>query len=399
MAKTRHHLSMERVRPVKTRIFVTFIVLLVSVPSASAQSPFDKSTLAWALPWDADWVTAVTFVGNDRVVAGNNLGQIVMWEIPQNTSDPAPRPRRRFDGHTNSITRLLASPDGRWLISSSNDHTIRFWDLQAVGAEKGSIVLNARAIAEAKEKKKKGPSPIDASVELVEPTKAFTGHRDWVVAMSLSQDGQTLASGDEKGEVILWDVATGGERKRWQLKGWVWALALTPGADAVAISERIPLVFDSGRYATMKVWTSNGQVKLDLEKIVAKQVIASARYSPDGKSLALGRGGEADGLSGKVTILDAESGKIRKELTPGHLNGLTDLAFHPEGKWLASSGRDTTVRLWDVETGKLLKELGQARGGQFKDWIHALAFSPDANWLAAADMAGQVHIYRLAPGS
>src|SRR5262249_24222960 len=154
------------------------------------------------------------------------------------------------------------------------------------------------------------------------------------------------------------------ERKRWKLKGWVWALALAPEADALAISERIPLVFDSGRYAAMKIWSPSGELKLDLDKTITKQVYASARYSPDGKTLALGRGGEADGLSGKVTLLDAETGKIRKELTPGHLNGLTDLAFHPEGNWLASSGRDTMVRLWDVETGKLLKELGQGRGGQ-----------------------------------
>ena len=98
-----------------------------------------------------------------------------------------------------------------------------------------------------------------------------------------------------------------------------------------------------------------------------------------------------------MTLLDAATGKVRKELTPGHLNGLTDIAFHPEGKWLASAGRDTTVRLWDVESGKLLKELGQPRGGQFKDWIHAVAFSADGRHLAAADMAGQVHVYTLDP--
>jgi WD40 repeat protein len=376
-------------------VSVVCLAMVVTGPSV-AQGPFEKAALAWTLPWDADWVTAVTFVGDRRVVAGNNLGQIAMWELPENASDPAPKPMRRFDGHTNVITRLLCSPDGRWLISSSNDHTIRFWDMDAAAAKKGTIVLNARAIAEAAEKKKKAPpAPLEAPVELLEASKVWTGHRDWVVAMSLSRDGQTLASGDEKGEVIIWDVAAGAERKRWKVKGWVWALALAPDAEALAVSERIPLVFDSGRYSAMKIWSPLGEMKIDLSKTVEKQMTSSARYSPDGKTLALGRGGEADGLSGKVTLLDAETGKVRKELTPGHLNGLTDMAFHPEEKWLASAGRDTQVRIWDIESGKLLKELGQSRGGQSKDWIHAVAFSPNGHWLAAADMAGMVHVYRI----
>src|SRR5262245_43861722 len=143
-------------KPIVKALMPLAFVLVLFTPVA-AQSPFDKSALAWTLPWDADWVTAVTFVGNQRVIAGNNLGQIAMWEIPENASDPAPKPMRRFDGHTNAITRLLASPDGRWLISSSNDHTIRFWDLEAEAPKKGTIVLNARAIAEATEKKKKSP--------------------------------------------------------------------------------------------------------------------------------------------------------------------------------------------------------------------------------------------------
>ena len=62
----------------------------------------------------------------------------------------------------------------------------------------------------------------------------------------------------------------------------------------------------------------------------------------------------------------------------------------------STCGRDTVVRLWEPESGKLLKELGTPRGGQFKDWIHAVAFSPDNRYLAAADMAGQVQIYSLA---
>src|SRR5215204_6080724 len=92
----------------------------------------DKAALAWTLTWDADWVTAVSFIGNSRrVAAGNNLGQIVMWELPEKPGGEAPKPIRKLDGHTNVISRLTCTADGKSLISSSYDHTIRIWDPQS----------------------------------------------------------------------------------------------------------------------------------------------------------------------------------------------------------------------------------------------------------------------------
>ena len=123
--------------------------------------------------------------------------------------------------------------------------------------------------------------------------------------------------------------------------------------------------------------------------------MAAAAYSADGKWLAVCRGGEAGGLTGKVTLLDPATGKKLRETSPGHLDGATDLAFHPDGKHIFSSGRDTLVKIWRLEDGKLVRDLGQGRGGQFKDWICAISISPDGRWLAAADMAGQVQIYSL----
>ncbi len=374
------------------------VCLLASAGAAGAQSPgFDKAKLAWTLPWDADWVTAVTFLGPQRIAAGNNLGQILVWDLPAEPAAPAPMPSRRLDGHSNTINRLLATPDARLLISASNDHTIRYWDLQAPARRSDTIMLNARAREEASTRKRPVPKASEAKVEVGEAVQVLEGHKEWVLGLALSPDGQTLLSGDDKGEVIVWDRPTGKERRRWQVKGWAWALALSPDASAALVSERVPLVFDSGRHAGLKVWeVTTGKVQRDLGKDFDKQFIAAAAYSPDGKVLAVGRGGEIDGTNGKVTLLDAETGKKLRELTPGHLNGLTDLAFAPDGKHLFSAGRDTTVRVWRVEDGKLLKELGQGRGGQFKDWICAIAVSADGQWLAAADMAGQVQVWALA---
>ena len=216
------------------------------------------------------------------------------------------------------------------------------------------------------------------------------------MGLAQSKDGKVLLSGDDAGQVILWDQPAGKEVRRWQVKGWVYALALAPDGKRAAVSERVPLVFDSGRHAGIRLWdVTTGKPLHDLGATFKGMHLSAAAWSPDGKLLALGRGGEVDGPNGKVFLVDPASGKKLRELTPGHLYGATDLAFHPAGKHLASAGRDTVVRLWD-SGGKLVKELGKPRGGQFKDWIHALSFSADGRWLAAADMAGAVQVWSLA---
>jgi WD40 repeat protein len=94
-------------------------------------------------------------------------------------------------------------------------------------------------------------------------------------------------------------------------------------------------------------------------------------------------------------LLDLATGKKIRETSPGHLDGGTDLAFHPDGKHIFSAGRDTLVKVWQLEDGKHIRDIGKGRGGQFKDWICAISISPNGQWLAAADMAGQVQIWGL----
>src|SRR5262249_19680599 len=206
-----------------------------------------------------------------------------------------------------------------------------------------------------------------------------------------------LLSGDDAGQVLVWDQPAGKELRRWQVKGWAYAVAVSPDNKQAVVSERVPLVFDSGRHAGVRLWDlAAGQPQRDLAGEFKGMYLSAAAYAPDGKLLALGRGGEVDGPNGKVFLIDPATGKKVRELTPGHQYGVTDLAFHPDGKHLASSGRDTVVRLWDTATGKLVKELGKPRGGQFKDWIHAVSFTADGRWLAAADMAGAVQVWSFA---
>ena len=376
---------------------------------------FEKATLLWSLPWDADWISAVSFVGAKHIAAGNNLGEILLWELPEKP-DPAPEPtdktkssssekserpiysaplpNRQFTGHSNVINRLLCA-ENRWLISASNDHTLRYWDLQAAPGATAKLVLNARTIEDISRNKssgRKSPTPLEAEVRTQPAAKTIQG-KEWIVGLSMSHDQSTLITGDDAGQVALLNRAGGTEKKRWQVKGWAYAVAISPDLKQALVSERYPLVFDSGRHTAVKLWdAAGGTVQHDLSKEFKDMQIAAAAYSGDGKTLAIGRGGEGDG---KIFLLDPVTGKKQRELAPIHQYGVTDLCFHPDGKHLASTGRDTVVRLWNVADGKLVKELGKPRGGQFKDWFHAISFSPDGTRLAAADMAGFVHIWQF----
>jgi WD40 repeat protein len=360
---------------------------------------FDKTTLGFTLPWDADWVTAVSFVGTSRrVAAGNNRGEILLWDLPEKAGSAPPKPVRKLEGHGNVISRLSAIAGGKWLISASYDHSIRIWDMQAPAQKSAEVVLNARAIADAQQRKtgQKAPPPNVARVEVQTAAQVVGFHKEWVSNFSISKDEKLILSGDDAGEAVLWNLPDRQEIRRWKVTSWVQALALSPDAKQALISERRPLVFDAGKHAGVKLWdVDKGAVFKDLSADFKGMYIAAAAYSPDGKLVAFGRGGEAPGLTGKIWIYNPADGKKLNELAPGHQDGLTNMAFHPDGQHLISCGRDTLIRIWDTSSGKIVKDLGKPRGGQSKDWICAVAIAADGKRIAGGDMAGAVQVWDL----
>ena len=106
---------------------------------ADAFNP-DKVTLTWTLPWEEEWVTAVTFLGSNRVAAGNNLGRILVWDLPEKPGGTPPNPVRRLDGHTNAITKLVATPDGREVWSTDiNNRAVHVFDVAVAATEPREI--------------------------------------------------------------------------------------------------------------------------------------------------------------------------------------------------------------------------------------------------------------------
>lgn len=96
-----------------------------------------------------------------------------------------------------------------------------------------------------------------------------------------------------------------------------------------------------------------------------------AVFSPDGTLIASG------GMDNSVKLWEAVTGREVRSLH-GHANEVTLLAFSPDGRRLASGSQDS-VKIWEVESGRLLRGFGNRIG------VRGLAFSPDGSRLAAGD--------------
>jgi len=247
-----------------------------------------------------------------------------------------------FNGNSHSVLSTAISPDGKTIVSNSND-TIKLWSL----ATKQEIC-------------------------------ALNGHSDRVNVVAISPNGQFLASGSEDKTIKLWNLATGREIRT--LAGHsnsIHALAFSPDSKILA---------DGSDDNTIKLWNlTTGQQIRTLRG--HSSWVRSIAFSPDGKTLVSGS------FDRTIKVWDLVTGRqIRTRVE--HSGKVTSVAISPNGKIFASVGLDRIIKLWNLATGEQILTLAG-----HSDQVTSIAFSPDGQTLASSSFDRTIKLWNLATGN
>ncbi len=158
------------------------------------------------------------------------------------------------------------------------------------------------------------------------------------------------------------------------------AAANGPRAESLELKPGDPL---STRALTAKPTPIKGVGSWTLETRRHRSYMSVMAASPDGSQLATG------GIDGTIRIWDLETGKLDKALV-GHNSYVYGLGWSPDGKTIASGGSfDVSAKLWDVKTGRTLRTF---KG--HPDWVGQCAWSPQGDrFVAVGGSSGSLWLW------
>jgi WD40 repeat protein len=257
---------------------------------------------------------------------------------------------RVLKGHDQAVLGLVFSPDGRFLVTASDDATARLWNV----AGRDGITLQDGA--------------------------------GRITGMAYHPDGQSMATSDYDGYARIWDLRSGAAKP-------VVVLPKGPNsANAVAFSPDGRTLATALDDRPVELWDlrATDVAARPTELSSPERGMLALDWSPDGRYLA-GSSQDADDPSIWIWDLQAGAPSASPRLLQGHTKPAAALAWSPDGHTLASASYDHSILLWDMrDPGKQPKPLvGHA------DAAVAVAWSPDGQTLASASWDGTALLWDL----
>jgi WD40 repeat protein len=256
------------------------------------------------------------------------------------------------------------------------------------------------------------------------PIHTLTGHSDWVRALAISSDGETLVSGSFDKTIKLWQLSTGqlthtcsehskgvlcvaispdGQTlasgsfdetiKLWRLDTGELIHTLTGHTGSVrslAISPNSQLLISGSFDKTIKLWElETGRL---LGTLTKTEPVSAIALTADGQTLA---SGGVDGIItlGQISAHASVEPALTRTLT-GNFSSVCSLAISPDSQLLAAGCTDGNVKLWQLNTVEPLNIL-QCHSGP----VMSIVFSSEAQTLYSGGADGTIKIWHLKTGS
>lgn len=365
-----------------------------------------------------DNIYAVTFSPDGTLaVTGGDDDNLRLWNAHSGSLI------KTLKGHTDNVRAAAFTPDGKYLLSGSLDKTIRLWDgstgefikiLASTDKRIRGLTISADGSkALIGNGAKYGPFPCFVyAIPSGDKITSFTKHSNIVLATDISPDRKTaVTAGGDENEIYLWDIATGQVKKKMVGKGnSIWGVGFAKDGRSIAwgttwkqrsLFERGPLeqsfqiklndrVFelamgpqlnsdsDYQRSITSAgpwtIRTKTGEIDKTLEVLKnGRPVHEINRKSTDGydhRSLTLTPDGQtviSGAANGNLDSYNPQTGKKIHSFI-GHTGDIWGLSASPDSRFLVSGSSDQTVRLWEIDTGKLLLTVFQGTDNEWVAW-------------------------------
>jgi len=224
--------------------------------------------------------------------------------------------------------------------------------------------------------------------------------RDWTEERTLPQTGAPVALAPDGAHLA---TVSRGNVRIWNVSDWTEARRLPEAEGPLAFAPQDGLLATGGRHG-ISLWSwETGEVRTRLADSARLFMIGSwwfgggalMAFSPDGQRLVAPRNGFSERGTFVLSVWDTSSGEEIAVLPESpdrveHAGIVTGVVIAPDGRTVATTSMDHSVRLWDLVTHRCTTTL---RGHLNEVW--ALSLSPDGSTLASGSKDGGVNLWAV----